>query len=113
MLIALCLVMLVAATTGGGLAFAQSINTPSPQFVETAVSISSAENMCCDVGLEAPARAFQLMPAAPSGPCSVDCNGLIPNTANTSGSGQVNVAAPDTSILLALVEALQLPPPRA
>lgn len=112
--IALCCVVLIAAFNGGGIALAQSIDAPTPTLAERSASLIEAGTIETLTVLEAtPVRTASAGPAASSGPCSsADCSWLIPTAATTTGLASTAPSTNDASILLALAEALQLPPPR-
>lgn len=110
--LALCCVLLVAAVNGGGLALAKSMDTTHLSMVEPAVLLAEAGN--ADIIAEAtPVRVASAAPATPSGPCSAsDCSWLVPQAESTAEQTRLAPYASDASILLALAQAQQLPPPR-
>lgn len=113
-MIALCCVLLIAAFNGGWIALAKSIDAPTPTLAEQSASLIEAGTIETLTVLEAtPVRTASAAPAAPSGPCSsADCSWLIPTAASTTGLASTAPSTNDASMLLALTEALQLPPPR-
>ena len=112
--IALCCVVLISAFSGGGIALAKSIDASTPMLSEHAVSAAEwTESEAIALLESTPKRTASASPVAPSGPCSsADCSWLIPTAAGTTGLAGTAPSTDDASILLALAEALQLPPPR-
>lgn len=118
MVLALCCVLLIAAVNGGGLALAKSLENQAN--ATHAVSIDTEAGFVLDTssafGQQAeatPVRMASALPATPSGPCtSADCAWLMPNAASSLGLRTAQPFADDASMLLAMAEALQLPPPR-
>jgi len=112
--IALCCVVVISAFNGGGIALAKSIDAPTPTLFEQPVSLIEATETETTTVLESKSvRTASATPAAPSGPCSsADCSWLIPTAACATGLAGTAPSTNDASTLLALAEALQLPPPR-
>ncbi|MEO0382742.1 MAG: hypothetical protein AAF234_04230 [Pseudomonadota bacterium] len=113
-IIALCCVVLITAFNGGGIALAKSIDSSIPTFAEQSASLTGAGTIETLTVLEStPVRTASATPSAPSGPCSsADCSWLIPTAASTTGLASTAPSINAASMLLALAEALQLPPPR-
>jgi hypothetical protein len=118
MVLALCCVLLIAAVNGGGLALAKSLDNQAVSANVASIGADAGfvidKSSAVDRQAEAtPVRVASAMPAAPSGPCtSADCSWLMPNATVTLGSKMAQPATDRASILLAVAEALQRPPPR-
>ncbi|MBO6675277.1 MAG: hypothetical protein JJ908_09405 [Rhizobiales bacterium] len=118
MVLALCCVLLVTAVNGGGLALAKSLDdraiAPEAGLIVTDAGLVLDNSYAVDRQAEAtPVRIASAMPVAPTGPCtSADCAWLIPSAGMPPISQTAQPVTDSASILLAMAEALQLPPPR-
>ncbi len=118
MVLVLCCVLLTTAVNGGGLALAKSLDSQavasdaSKIVVETAIDLFESDEF--DRRVEAtPVRVASAVPTTPSGPCtSADCSWLMPSTTVPLSTQTAHPVSDSASILLAMAEALQLPPPR-
>lgn len=110
-LLALCLVALVAATTGGGLGFvgavhAQAAETSGEQTADTG-------GQCVYVAQALHNTVPFAVPAASPTPCSSDCSAVVPSFSSEQTGQSASQSGQASALLQARLEALQLPPPRA